>query len=831
MIYPNNFEQKISFDKIRETISNKCISKAAREKVEQLKFTANYQELDRILSLTSEMKTICMMEEGFPDTGYVDVKHFIPKVRIEGNYLEINELYSLKKALDTTRSIVNFFKKKEDSNYPYLYKLTSSIVILPEISSQIDRVVDPNGNIRENASPDLRDLKQRVYTKQAQVSKRMQAILKSAQSEGIVDEGAAVGIHDGHAVIPINAVHKRKIKGFVMGESSTGKTLFIEPVEVIELNNEIRELEFAIQREIIRILKEVTAFLSPYADDLDTTADLLSEIDFIRAKAYYAIEIDGVKPILSRELQLNLRQAKHPLLMKALKKEKKEVVPLSLELNLEQHILLISGPNAGGKSVCLKTVGLLQYMLQCGILISVLENSEIGLFRNIFIDIGDEQSIENDLSTYSSHLTNMKHFLRYSNEHTLVLIDEFGTGTEPAAGGAIAEAVLGSLVDKKSFGLITTHYTNLKYFASAHEGILNGAMLFDTVNIQPLFKLETGIPGSSFAFEIARKIGLPESVLKVAESKMGEKQVGMERSLREIARDKKYWEDKRQRIKHADKNLEEITARYEKELTELKESKKAILKEAKEQAKQLLAGANKQIENTIRTIKESQAEKEKTREVRLKLDAFKETIQNETNDNQSEKINDKIKQIQDRRKRREERRKEAEEKGSPIVAVKKEAIEEAPLTEGDKVKVAGQTAVGEVIKIAENNIIVAFGQLILNVKPSKVQRISQQAYRNTAKESPTPSKPSSEMNTKRLNFKPTLDVRGCRTIDALDQVVAFIDEALMFGISEVSILHGKGNGILKQEIRTYLRTFGGLLKCSDAMEEAGGAGITIVRFS
>lgn len=822
MIYPDSFEIKTGFDKIKTFVQNKCVTQSAKDKVASVKFLTSRERVITLLSLTAEMKTICMLDDSFPDSGYVDTFRFLPKIKTTGGYLETIELADLRTALDTTRKISSFFKRKEDSEYPALKELVAPVNLLPVVVEQIDRIIDRFGKIKDNASPELHTIRREIHAKQSTVSKRMQSILKAAQNEGIVDTESGINMRDGHAVIPVLAMNKRKIKGLVVGESSTGRTVFIEPMEVVELNNDIRELEFSEQREIVKILITTTDFLRPYYDDIAVAGDILTEIDFIRAKAYYAIEIEAGIPLVTRELQINLRKARHPLLMRALAKEKKQVVPLDVYLNQSQRILLISGPNAGGKSVCIKTVGLLQYMMQCGFLIPASEVSEVGIFHRIFIDIGDEQSLENDLSTYSSHLTNMKFFMKNADDKTLILIDEFGTGTEPSAGGAIAEAVLTDILEKQSFGLITTHYTNLKYFASSAEGIINGAMLFDTQHIQPLFKLETGIPGSSFAFEIARKIGLPEDVLKDAESKLGTKQVKMEKSLREIARDKRYWESKRDRIRKTDKHLEELSEKYEKELTELKETRKKLINEAKEEAKKILANVNKEIENTIRTIKESQADKEKTRIARNKLEALKQDVEDTGfTDKRIEREMQKVKE-------RQEKRKNKKDNGEPTETSIEEQVKDTPLQVGDKVNIKGQLTSGEVLSVSENNVAVAVGNIIMNVAPNRVMKISQTAYKNAVKQNRAHSQ-NSELSVKRLNFKTQIDVRGERTINALETVIEFIDEAMVLGMNEVRILHGKGTGILKEEIRRYLKTIGGL-RFYDEKEELGGAGITVVRF-
>ncbi|MDR1339699.1 MAG: Smr/MutS family protein [Prevotellaceae bacterium] len=825
MIYPESFEQKTGFDRVRAYVQNKCVTLSAKEKAGSACFSCRKDEVMNSLSQTAEMKTICMMDDSFPDSGYVDTARFLPKIKVAGSYLEPAELLGLRTALDTVRRISLYFNRK-GSEYPALQALVSSAIpdspapgekyFLSKVVAEIDRIIDSNARVSDSASPDLFDIRREIRSRQSSAGKRMQAILKAARSSGIVEADAGISMRDGHAAIPVPAANKRKLKGLLLGESSTGRTVFIEPMEVVELNNSIRELEFAEQREIMKILVAVTDFMQPYCEDIAMAEDILTDMDFIRGKAYYAIETGSGMPVIARdELCISLKRARHPVLAKALARENREVVPLDIDLNEEQRILLVSGPNAGGKSVCIKTVGLLQYMLQCGFLIPASEVSETGIFNNIFIDIGDEQSLENDLSTYSSHLASMKFFMKNADGRTLVLIDEFGTGTEPSAGGAIAEAVLADILKKKAFGLISTHYTSLKYFASSTEGIVNGAMLFDSQNIQPLFRLETGIPGSSFAFEIARKIGLPETVLKEAESKLGNRQVKMEKSLREIARDRKYWESKRDRIRKTDKKLDELTDIYEKELTEIRDMRKKLIGEAREEAQKILASANREIENTIRTIKESQADREKTRLARNRLEEIKETVSgNEFADGKMERRMRKIK------KRRERK---ANEQKTAVQAETDTA--DSRLAPGDRVKIREQSAVGEIISVGSNSVAVAMGNIIVNVAPDRIERVPQNG--NAGKN--RPSSIVSDMLTKRLNFKSTLDVRGERTFDALELVATFIDEAIMLGMGEVRILHGKGNGILREEIRHYLKTFGDVMTFSDEQEEAGGAGITVVK--
>ncbi|MDR1593001.1 MAG: Smr/MutS family protein [Prevotellaceae bacterium] len=833
MIYPESFEQKTGFDKVRSFVQNRCITQSAKEKAGSAGFSGDRKKITGLLSQTAEMKTICMMDNSFPDSGYVDTGRFLAKIKTTGGYLEPSELLNLRTALATVNRISLYFSKK-GSEYPALKALVSPAAqsnagekyFMSTIVEEIDRIIDNYAQVKDNASSDLYDIRKEIRSKQSIVGKRIQMILKSAQNEGIVDSESGITMRDGHAVIPVLAMNKRKLKGIVVGESSTGRTVFVEPMEVVELNNSIRELEFAEQREIVKILVAMADFMRPSYEDIALAGNILTEIDFIRGKAYYAIETEAGMPVITDELQIYLKKARHPVLMRALAKEKKEVVPLDINLNFDQRILLVSGPNAGGKSVCIKTVGLLQYMLQCGFLIPASESSEMGIFQNIFIDIGDEQSLENDLSTYSSHLTNMKIFMKNADKHTLILIDEFGTGTEPSAGGAIAEAVLADILKKKAFGLITTHYTNLKYFASSAAGIINGAMLFDSQHIQPLFKLETGIPGSSFAFEIARKIGLPENVLKDAESKLGNKQVKIEKSLREIAKNKKYWETKRDNIKKTDKKLEDLSEKYEKELLEIKEMRKKLISEAKEEAQKILASANKEIENTIRTIKESQADKEQTKIARSKLDEFKKTVSG------SEFIDSEIEREMQKIQNRQKRKKNKQNESNMVQEPENQSDTIQPdncLSPGDKVKIKGQVAIGEIISVGNNNIAVAMGNIIMNVAPDRIEKISRNESRKI--EINKTSSITSDLLMKRLNFKSVLDVRGERTLEALEQVTAFVDEAIMLGMSEIRILHGKGSGILKEEIRRYLKTSGNILSFFDEQEESGGAGITVVKLN
>ncbi len=640
----------------------------------------------------------------------------------------------------------------------------------------------------------------------------------------MVEEDATVSIRDGRAVIPISAGNKRKLKGIIYDESSTGKTSYVEPNEIVEMNNEIRELEYAERREIVRILTQFSNDIRPYLNDLFYSYDFLGEIDFIRSKALLAIDFDAIKPEISANPVIDWHQAIHPLLMKTLKREKRKIIPLNIRLTPEKHILLISGPNAGGKSVCLKTVGLLQYMLQSGLLIPINEGSRTGIFSRIFIDIGDEQSLENDLSTYSSHLLNMKHFVKNSDENTLILIDEFGSGTEPMLGGAIAESILDKLNQMRTFGVITTHYTNLKHFASSAEGIENGAMLYDSQNMNPLFQLEIGKPGSSFAFEIARKIGLPEDILANATEKIGKDHIDFDRNLRRINRDKRYWESKREKIRKVEKMLDEMAANYETELKETQKQRKEIMKKAREEAEILLSGVNKKIENTIHEIKKEQAEKEKTKQARARLESLKIEIIDKT-DSDDSSIDKKIKKLQEREMARNQRRPEK----SKSVVVQPEKNEEPGLQPGDKVRIIGQNTVGDLIEINKKNAVIAFGQLMTTIPVKQLERLSSnEAKRMEKTRNTSRSRLASSLSEKRLSFKSEIDIRGKRAEEAITLIQQLIDDAIMLDVSQLRILHGKGNGILKEVIRNYLSTEPMVGSYKDEHVDFGGAGITVI---
>lgn len=815
-------------------IESRCSIVSAKNRALEAKFLTNTARISEMLSLTDEMRVIIMLESGFPDSGYVDTLTFVKQLELSSFYLDTVSIYRLKLSLETVRAISNFFKNSKDGSYPCLKKMAEPVVLFPEITRRIDSILDKFGEIKDNASPELQNIRSSIKDKEGQISRKISSILKRVQAEGLADEEATVSMRDGRMLIPVSAANKRKVPGFVFDESSSGKTVFIEPIEIVELNNQVKELHFAEQREILKILVEFSDFLRPYQPELLMQAEFLSEIDYLRAKAMVAVSMQAGKPIISEERQLNIQRGRHPLLEATLKKEGKEIVPLTMMLNKDKHILLISGPNAGGKSVCLKTVGLLQYMLQTGMLVPASEISEFGIFKNIFIDIGDEQSIENDLSTYSSHLTNMRDFLREADENSLILIDEFGAGTEPTAGGALAEAILKEFDEKGCFGVITTHYSNLKFYASSSRGVINGGMQFDVQNIKPLFKLEIGVPGSSFAFELARKIGLSAEVVKFAEERAGGDFVDLERHLKKIARNRRAMDEKLARIKNTDKTLENITEKYQKELTDIQSLRKTIIAQAKEEAKALLADANRQIETTIKEIRENQAEKEKTKELRKNLERFNNEVMREKESEMQDSIALKMDQLKKRKERREEKRVEREKKtgtsaGVEVVPVKKN-IPAGEIIAGDKVKIKGGDLTGEVLRVDGKEVNVAIGHIISKIAKERLEKISNREYSELSKSSSQKSTYNSYgMSERRLNFKPSIDVRGQRVDEAMDSVSHFVDDALMVGMSEVSILHGKGNGVLREEIRKYLKTVGGVLSAKDESLQMGGSGITLVK--
>ena len=837
----SRLEQKLGFDRMRKAIADRCSTSYAADKVSEERFSSDADEIRRRLLLTDEMRLIVMFEESFPSNGFIDCLGFLKPLAQPLSGIDLLSLRKLKTMLETLSKIISFFDGIKDGIYPNLKKMSAGIMQFPEIRRRIDTILDRFGDVKDTASDELFEIRRSMKEKENAISRRIASVLKRAQEEGIVDSDASISMRDGKMLIPVPAGNKKKIQGFIYDESASGKTAFVEPAEVVELDNQIKELKFAEGREILRILMDFSDFLRPYVPDLIGAAEYLGEIDFLMAKANVALDIIAGMPVISDNGELNLRKARHPFLEKALKRENKEIVPLTVTLTPKKHILLISGPNAGGKSVCLKTVGLLQYMFQWGMPIPTSESSELPVFDRIMVSIGDDQSIDNDLSTYSSFLADMKDMLARADGKSLVLIDEFGSGTEPAAGGAIAEAILNELDKRGTYGVITTHYTNLKLYASSGDtGVVNGAMMFDVKNIAPLFKLEMGLPGNSFAFELARKMGLPESIIKDAETRAGEEFVGIERNLRRIARNRKAIDEKLEKIRHTDKTLESITEKYQKELLDIRQIRKEILDQAHKEAEEIVRGANKQIETTIRTIKEKQAEKTATHEARKDLQDFVSALAKKKEQEKQERddyIEKKIRQIDARRERERERKaRRAGEKERQAIMEEQaekerlEAFRNAPLKPGEKVRVKSNGMVGEVSQISSRSITVNIGNIVSKMSPDKVERITSNEFKSAVKETARPviARTDSSISERKLNFHPEIDVRGERVQDALDKVMRFIDDAIMLNMGSVRIIHGKGTGALREEIQKFLRTTPGVGKVSDEQVQFGGTGVTIV---
>lgn len=830
MIYPSNFEQRVGFDRIREQIMELCSMESAREIIGGEGFTRSRRDIEERLSLTDEMRLVISMEPGAEIGEQDDLRAIVDKVAVEGSYLMVEECATLLRGLRSAASIVRFLLSRREGSYPRLRAMTSRVEVFPELQQAIERVIDDKGEVRSSASEELSSIRRSIREHEGQVSKRLQQVLQRAKASGIVDADAMISIRDGHAVIPVAAANKRKIAGFIHDESATGRTFYVEPVEVVELNNELRELEYAEKREIVRILTELTATLRTQIEGLVRIEEYLTRIDALRAKARWAIANGAVKPIISTEGRLLLRKARHPLLQQTLRSQHKEIVPLDMELNAERRILVISGPNAGGKSVCLKTTGILQYMVQCGFLVPTLENSEFPLFESLMIDIGDQQSLENDLSTYSSHLVNMRAMLDEASERTLILIDEFGSGTEPTIGGAISESILERFVERKAYGVITTHYANIKYFASRNEGVANGAMAFDVRNIMPLFSLEMGKPGSSFAIEVARKIGLPEDIVRKAMDKAGEDHINLEKQLREIARDKRYWAEKRDRIRVTDRKVEQLEQTYTDRLQGIKDERREILERARKEAEEMIAEARRTIENTIRTIRESQAEKEITRLARKEMETFVESVDEAKGGMTSdERIEREMERLARRRERREKRAEEREQAGG-VVPQKVEEPVVKKIEVGTKVKLEGQEIPGIVKMIKGKKAQVAFGEMLIMVDVARLKAVSSTEYREATRPTAARTVVSVDIRERKLNFRDHIDVRGMRASEALEAVEDLVDDALMVGVSTVTILHGKGTGALKEEIRRYLRSVKDIASVADDHADRGGSGITIVTF-
>ena len=859
MIYPKNYESKIGFDEIRHLLKEHCLSSLGKEKVDELTFSDDAVTVNDWMQQIREFRRLMQATEQMPMNYFFDVRESVARIRLENTHLEEDELWDLRRSLETIGVIVNFLNKNNgdeefpEYNYPALRQLAKDVQTFPAIIRRIDSILDKFGKIKDSATMTLAGIRHEMEQTAGSISRTLYTILHAAQRDGLVAQDTAPTLRDGRLMIPVAPGLKRKIRGIVHDESATGKTVFIEPAEVVEANNKVRELEAAERREIIRILTVFSDELRPHVQEVLDSYQFLATIDLIHAKAEMAEQMQAFEPEVKAEPQIDWIRAIHPLLQRSLAKQEKKVVPLDIRLEGRSkteegrsktlgRLLIISGPNAGGKSVCLKTVGLLQYMLQCGLSIPVGDRSTVGLFQNIMIDIGDEQSIADDLSTYSSHLLNMKNMMKQANNRTLLLIDEFGGGTEPAIGGAIAEAVLKQFWKKETFGIITTHYQNLKHFAEDHEGVVNGAMLYDRHQMQALFQLSIGQPGSSFAIEIARKTGIPEEVISDASEIVGSDYIQSDKYLQDIVRDKRYWEGKRQTIHQHEKSLEGHILRYETNLEEIERERKAILNRAKQQAEELLAEANRKIENAIREIKEAQAEKEQTRLIREELQEFREQVQNDDTRGlmSEEDFAKKLRQMEERKARktqRKERKGEEERAASEKLAARAKANlndSNRPLEKGDSVRIKGTNSVGEIESIQGKQATVVFGGLRSKVKLEQLER----AAKSQATSSPadkhahlaiqTSHMTRATMEDRRQNFHQDLDVRGMRGDEAIDAVMHFIDDAILIGLSRVRILHGTGTGILRQLIRQYLNTVPNVKKAKDEHVQFGGAGITVV---
>ena len=866
MIYPSNFEHKIGFDEIRSLLKERCLSTLGKEMVDKLTFSTDAAEVVEWLLQVREFRFLLQQQESFPMQFFFDVRESVSRLRLEGTHLEENEVWDLRRSLETISNIVRFLNRSETTDrngnpvfaYPALHRLAADVATYPAMIRRIDSILDKFGKIKDSASMTLAGIRHELSKTEGSISRTLYTILHSAQTDGLVDKDAAPTLRDGRLVIPVAPNLKKRIGGIVHDESATGKTVFIEPTEVVEANNRVRQLEAEERREIVRILTVFSDEVRPHVPEILESYQFLAMIDLIRAKSELAELTKAIEPELKDVPHLDWIRAEHPLLALSLEKQGKKVVPLDIRLESQDtggtesrnigRILIISGPNAGGKSVCLKTVGLLQYMLQCGLPVPLGERSICGLFKDIMIDIGDEQSIEDDLSTYSSHLMNMKQMMRQANSHTLLLIDEFGGGTEPAIGGAIAEAVLKQFWQKKAFGVITTHYQNLKHFAEGHPGVVNGAMLYDRNQMQALFQLSIGQPGSSFAIEIARKTGLPDEVINDATDIVGRDYIQSDKYLQDIVRDKRYWEGKRQTIHQHEKSLESKISHYEDELSEIEQQRKEILRRAREQAEELLRESNRKIENAIREIRESQAEKEKARRVREELNAFKEEVSSIDSKENDEMIARKIRQIQERKERREKRKAEkaarnergekSKERSSASESSSQSTSDNQPMKVGDTVRIKGLQSIGTIESTDGKMATVIFGDMKTKMRLERLERAEVSAVQQSKTEERNTSiagsyaQVSSEtrevIDSRKLNFRQDIDVRGMRGDEAINAVTYFIDDAILVGMSRVRILHGTGTGILRQLIRQYLATVPNVSHFRDEHVQFGGAGITVV---
>ena len=840
MIYPQNFEKKIEFDAIRTMLKELCLCTLGRECVDDMSFLTDYAAIEGRLGETDEFVRLLRVEQNFPNDFYFDVREPLQRIRIPGMYMGEEELFALRRSLDTIGRMLSLLRRQSDdggvdgavSLYPRLRALAGDVEAFPQIIRAIDAIVDKFGHIKDSASPALAGIRSELVRTSNGISRTLNNILRRAQAEGLVEKDASPTLRDGRLVIPVAPALKRKMGGIVHDESASGKTVFIEPAEVVMANNRIRELEAEERREVILILTKFSDELRPHVPQLLQAYIFLGVIDFIRAKALLAERFGAIKPVLADQPLIDWGAAVHPLLELSLRKHGRRMSPLDISLDEKRRILLISGPNAGGKSVCLKTAGLLQYMLQCGLLIPVHERSKAGIFRSLFIDIGDEQSIEDDLSTYSSHLLNMKQTLRSCDSRSLILIDEFGSGTEPLIGAAIAEAILKRFNSRGAYGIITTHYQNLKHFADSTPGVVNGAMLYDRAEMRPLFMLQIGNPGSSFAVEIARKIGLPEEIIKDASEIVGSDYIQSDKYLQDIVRDKRYWETKRRNVHQKEKELDELLEKVQGSTDELKKSRRQILRDAQNEAERLLREANAKIENTIRAIVEAKAEKERTRKARQELADFSKEIEALAEQEQQMRTDREMARIIARQERRKNNKSEKKKTSAqqPQTAEQQQKPKQPQLEMGMYVRIVGQQSVGEIMSVNKNCAVVRFGAIKSTVALSRLQP-AEAPKEEVRKVSFLTSETQENLHNKRLNFKSEIDIRGMRGDEAMQAVSFFLDDATVCGVHQLRILHGTGNGILRTLVRQYLSTLPSVRTFHDEHVQFGGAGITVIEMA
>lgn len=840
MIYPQNFEKKIEFDAIRTMLKELCLCTLGRECVDDMSFLTDYAAIEGRLGETDEFVRLLRVEQNFPNDFYFDVREPLQRIRIPGMYMGEEELFALRRSLDTIGRMLSLLRRQSDdggvdgavSLYPRLRALAGDVEAFPQIIRAIDAIVDKFGHVKDSASPALAGIRSELVRTSNGISRTLNNILRRAQAEGLVEKDASPTLRDGRLVIPVAPALKRKMGGIVHDESASGKTVFIEPAEVVMANNRIRELEAEERREVILILTKFSDELRPHVPQLLQAYIFLGVIDFIRAKALLAERFGAIKPVLADQPLIDWGAAVHPLLELSLRKHGRRMSPLDISLDEKRRILLISGPNAGGKSVCLKTAGLLQYMLQCGLLIPVHERSKAGIFRSLFIDIGDEQSIEDDLSTYSSHLLNMKQTLRNCDSRSLILIDEFGSGTEPLIGAAIAEAILKRFNSRGAYGIITTHYQNLKHFADSTPGVVNGAMLYDRAEMRPLFMLQIGNPGSSFAVEIARKIGLPEEIIKDASEIVGSDYIQSDKYLQDIVRDKRYWETKRRNVHQKEKELDELLEKVQGSTDELKKSRRQILRDAQNEAERLLREANAKIENTIRAIVEAKAEKERTRKARQELADFSKEIEALAEQEQQMRTDREMARIIARQERRKNNKSEKQKAVAqqPRAAEQQQKPKQPQLEMGMYVRIVGQQSVGEIMSVNKNCAVVRFGAIKSTVALSRLQP-AEAPKEEVRKVSFLTSETQENLHNKRLNFKSEIDIRGMRGDEAMQAVSFFLDDATVCGVHQLRILHGTGNGILRTLVRQYLSTVPSVRTFHDEHVQFGGAGITVIEMA